>query len=130
MFSEFRASTLYKELGFGAGRDGRPLSMLDYKPFVNLDQGDYTAYWTDAKPFSSSYGPIRAYRFSFGSQGIAYNEINPPLYGKQDLQSASWEYYAWAVRDGDIVSVPEPATMFLLGSGIVGLAGFRRKFRE
>ena len=36
-------------------------------------------------------------------------------------------YYSWAVRDGDVSSVPVPAAAWLFGSALLGLAGVKRK---
>lgn len=34
---------------------------------------------------------------------------------------------AWAVRDGDVSAIPVPASAWLLGSGLIGLAGVARR---
>jgi hypothetical protein len=47
------------------------------------------------------------------------------------LNYAAWNGFPEVLTDPDIPAVPEPATMFLLGSGLIGLAGFaRRKFKK
>lgn len=50
-------------------------------------------------------------------------------YGRQmpDNSKNELSYYSWAVRAGDVSSVPVPAAAWLFGSALLGLAGVKRK---
>jgi len=77
-------------------------------PFSNVVTSD--RYWTSTESATIS---IAAWYFYF--------------YDGNQIENQKWStHYAWAVRPGDIGSVPIPATVWLFASGLVGLIGFSR----
>jgi len=70
-------------------------------------------YWS-----GTEYAPNTNYAWRF------YTNI-----GNQDAYNKNGEFYAWAVRSGDVaaVAVPEPGTLLLLAAGLAGIAGAKRR---
>jgi len=64
-----------------------------------------------------------------GANGATFQSFNDS--GSNEGNGATVEAFNTTVDDGSVpVSVPEPTTILLLGSGLLGLLGLRRKFKK
>jgi len=83
-------------------------------PFENLEESPYWS-WTE-NPWATD----QAYTFTFYSGQLAW------------YSEPSTDRRAIAVISGDVTydPVPVPGTILLLGSGLIGLFGYRRKMRK
>ena len=79
-------------------------------PFVNLQS---TGYWSGLE-FAPNTSRAWFFFFDNGNQRANLKDTN---------------FFALAVRPGDVAAVPVPAAVWLMGSALFGLAGFRRKQR-
>lgn len=114
-------------------------SEMGYMYYVNLGNlGAYEIY-KGPRPAGTwglkNTGPFTNLQANWYWSGTEY-AASPNVWtfnfydGLQDILAQNGNsFFAWAVRDGDVDPVPIPGALWLLGSGLVGLIGIRRKIR-
>jgi hypothetical protein len=94
------------------GLNGATVTVSNQFPFTTLLPN---FYWTSTAATASGTNAYYDFEFDVGRQWADFSTV---------------QLYALAVHDGDVggspTATPEPATMLLLGLGLIGMAGVRR----
>ena len=121
-----------------------PNSELAYMYNVNLGlkdwydtngnyQADYGIFGNGTFGGQNNVGLVknlRSYAYWSGAEYTSLSEVAwnfGTSQGNQGINVKIASLYAWAVHPGDVAPVPIPATIYLFGTGLLGLLRFKRR---
>jgi hypothetical protein len=115
---------------FGAGKDWTEFLLGNFN-LMDSPMADFTTgSWSGPiPPPGTKLGQINVYEITASNllSGSLHFDLYDHYMGANDFQYK----FAPFSHDADMTTVPEPGTMILLGTGLVGIAGWgRKKFRQ